>query len=213
MSLKIKMDIVNKYEYQENEDYREIIIKIPKETEKLENDFRYLGLDYNNLSIQDTHVLECEVIDTNDPQFSATMSTEISNIIIKANKEGYTTPFQDIKSIFAIIKSLGSEERDKLLAVLNIKKEEISNMKDAIKFANNIDCFELVNATDEEELSRYLVYNGYIDVEDLMDYADLYRLGKDYSEDKNMIKTEQGYLSQECDLKSEIKKEEEEEFE
>lgn len=213
MSLIMKLNIVNKHEYEENEDYREIIIKIPKETEKLERDFRYLGLDYNNLSIQDTHVLECEVIDTEDPQFSATMSAKMSNIIARANELGWTSPYQDIKAIFKIINNLTAEDRDKLLAILETKKEDILNIKDAIKFANNIDCFELVVADDEEELARRLIYNGDIDIEDLMDYADLYRLGQEYADDKNMKKTAQGYLKQECDLKNKIRKEEEEEFE
>lgn len=213
MSFKMKLNIVNKHEYEENEDYREIIIKIPKETEKLERDFRYLGLDYNNLSIQDTHVLECEVIDTSDPQFSATMSAELSNIIAKGNESGWTAPYQDVKAIFKIINNLNTEDRDKLLAILETRREDISNIKDAIKFANNIDCFELIVADDEEELARNLIYNGDIDIEDLMDYADLNRLGQEYADDKNMKKTTQGYLKQECDLKNEIKKEEEEEFE
>lgn len=209
----MKLNIVNKHEYEEKEDYREIVIKIPKETEKLEIDFKYLGLDYNNLSIQDTHVLECEVIDTEDPAFSATMSTEISNIIAKANESGWTSPYQDIKAIFNIIKNFNVEDRDKLLAILETRREDISNIKDAIKFANNIDCFELVVADDEEELARRLIYNGDIDIEDLMDYADLNRLGQEYADDKNMKKIAQGYLKQECDLKNEVKKEEEEEFE
>ncbi len=213
MSLIMKLNIVNKHEYEENEDYREIIIKIPKETEKLERDFRYLGLDYNNLSIQDTHVLECEVIDTEDPQFSATMSAKMSNIIARANELGWTSPYQDIKAIFKIINNLTAEDRDKLLAILETKKEDILNIKDAIKFANNIDCFELVVADDEEELARRLIYNGDIDIEDLMDYADLYRLGQEYADDKNMKKTAKGYLKQECYLKNKIRKEEEEEFE
>lgn len=213
MSLKMKLDIVNKHEYEENEDYREVIIKIPKETEKLERDFKYLGLDYNNLSIQDTHILECEVIDTEDPQFSSEISTHISNIIARANKLGLTSPYQDIKAIFKIINNLNIEDRDKLLAILETRKEDISNIKDVIKFANNIDCFELIVADDEEELARRLIYNGDIDIEDLMDYADLDRLGQEYADDKNMKKTAQGYLKQECDLKNEIGKEEEEEFE
>lgn len=213
MSLKMKLNIVNKHEYEEKEDYREIIIKIPNETEKLERDFEYLGLNYNNLHIQDTHVLECEVIDTQDPAFSATMSTEISNIIARANESGWTSPYQDIKAMFKIIKNFNVEDRDKLLAILETRREEISNIKDAIKFAHNIDCFELIVADDEEELARRLIYNGDIDMEDLMDYADLNRLGQDYADDKNMKKTAQGYLNQECDLKNEIKKEEEEEFE
>lgn len=211
----MKLNIVNKHEYEEKEDYKEIVIKIPKETEKLERDFRYLGLDYNNLSIQDTHILECEVIDTEDPAFSATMSTEISNIIARANESGWTSPYQDIKAMFKLIKNFNVEDRDKLLAILETKREEISNIKDAIKFAYNIDCFELIVADDEEELARRLIYNAYIDIEDLMDYADLSKLGEEYAEDKNMIKTTQGYLMQECDcdLRNEIKKEEEEEFE
>lgn len=213
MSLKMKLNIVNKHEYEEKEDYREIVIKIPKEIEKLEKDFRYLGLDYNNLSIQDTHVLECEVIDTEDPAFSATMSTEISNIIARANESGWTSPYQDIKAMFKIIKNFNVEDRDKLLAILETRRKEISNIRDAIKFAHNIDCFELIVADDEEELARRLIYNGDIDIEDLMEYADLNRLGQEYADDKNMEKTAQGYLKQECDLRNEIKKEEEEEFE
>lgn len=104
----------------------------------------YLGLNYNNLSIQDTHVLECKIIDTENLAFSDMMSTEISNIIARENDEGYTTPYQDIKRMFAIIKTLDSEDKYKLLAILKSKKEEISNIKDAIKFANNINCFELI---------------------------------------------------------------------
>lgn len=213
MSLKMKLNIVNKRQYEENEDYREVIIKIPKETEKMEEDFKYLGLNYNNLSIQDTHVLECEVIDTSDPQFSATMSTEISNIIARGNENGYTTPYQDIKRMFAIIRNLDSEDKYKLLAILESRREEISNIKDAIKFANNINCFELLEVDDEEELARKLIDNQEIDMEELMEYADLQRLGQDISENQRIIKTKQGYLRQECDLKNEIKKEEEEEFE
>ena len=97
MALTMKLNIVNKHEYEEQEDYREIILKIPNQRERLERDFRYLGLDYNNLSIQDTHILNCEVIDKSDPNFSAEMSTEISNIIARANDSGYTSPYQDIK--------------------------------------------------------------------------------------------------------------------
>ncbi|MCI8654600.1 MAG: hypothetical protein HFJ48_01820 [Clostridia bacterium] len=213
MSLKMKLNIVNKQEYEENEDYREIIIKIPKETEKLERDFKYLGLDYNNLSIQNTHVLKCEVIDTDNTEFSAIMSAEISDIIDKGKELGLTTPYQDIKQIFKLINDLSFRERDKLVAILEARMENILNIKDAIKYAKNIDCFELIEVDDEEELARHLICNGDIDIEDIIDYTDLDRLGQDYADNKNVKKTAQGYLKQECDLKSEIKKEEEEEFE
>lgn len=213
MSLKMKLNIVNKHEYEDNEDYREIIIKIPKELDKLERDFLYLGLSYNNLSIQDTHVLECKIIDTENSAFSDMMSTEISNIIARGNEDGYTTPYQDIKKMFAIIRSLDNEDKYKLLAILESRREEISNIKDAIKFANNINCFELIEVDDEEELARKLIDNQEIDMEELMEYADLQRLGQDISEDQRIIKTKQGYLRQDDELREERTQEDEEEFE
>lgn len=213
MALIMKLNIVNKHEYEEQDNYREIVLKIPNEKERLERDFKYLGLDYNNLLIQDTHILNCEVIDKSDPNFSAEMSTEISNIIARANDSGYTSPYQDIKKMFTIINTLDNEDKYKLLAILESERENISNIKDAIKFANNINCFELFDVYDEEELARRLIYNQEIYMEDVMEYADLQRLGKDISEDQRIIKTGQGYLRQNEELKQEKIQEEEEEFE
>jgi len=44
----IRIDIVNKVQYEESEYYKEIKILIPKDSEELEEDFEYLGLDYRN---------------------------------------------------------------------------------------------------------------------------------------------------------------------
>ena len=219
MSLKMKLNIVNKHEYEENEDYREVIVRIPKENEKLERDFRYLGLDYNNLSIQDAHVLECEVIDTSNPQFSAIMSTEISNIIAKANEDGYTTPFQDIKSMFNIIKLLDDEGRNKLLAVLEMKREQISNMKDAVKYGNNLDCFEYYNNINtHEEYAQKLIDEKEVTLDDVADYINMEELGEAYVNGNDGIFTDQGLIFETSTIEINVKnlaykKEEEEEFE
>jgi len=219
MSLKMKLNIVNKHEYEENEDYREVIVRIPKENEKLERDFRYLGLDYNNLSIQDAHVLECEVIDTSNPQFSAIMSTEISNIIAKANEDGYTTPFQDIKSMFNIIKLLDDEGRNKLLAVLEMKREQICNMKDAVKYGNNLDCFEYYNnISTHEEYAQELIDKKEVTLEDVADYINMEELGEAYVNGNDGIFTDQGLIFETSTIEINIKnlaykKEEDEEFE
>ena len=42
----IRLDIVNKEEYETSDIYREIKILIPRDSEDLERDFEYLGLDY-----------------------------------------------------------------------------------------------------------------------------------------------------------------------
>ena len=209
----IRIDMVNKKQYEESEIYKEIKIVIPRSSEELEKDFKYLDLEYENYTIQDTHIKECEFIDNKDPAFSASISKAMNDLIARANVSGYTTPFQDMKKFYNITKKIDSYERDKLLAIFEVKKEQINNIKDAIKYAQNINCFNLTEAYDNEELARKLIYNGEIDIEDLMEYADLDRLGEEYSEDKNMTRTEYGYLNQECDLKEYILQEKEEEFE
>ena len=209
----IRIDMVNKKQYEESEIYKELKIVIPRSSEELEKDFKYLDLEYESYTIQDTHIKECEFIDNKDPAFSASISKAMNDLIARANDSGYTTPFQDMKKFYNITKKIDSYERDKLLAIFEVKKEQINNIKDAIKYAQNINCFNLTEAYDNEELARKLIYNGEIDIEDLMEYADLDRLGEEYSEDKNMTRTEYGYLNQECDLKEYILQEKEEEFE
>lgn len=214
----MKLNVVNKYEYKENEDYREVIIKIPKETESLEIDFRYLGVDYNNLSINDTHVLKCKVIDTEDPFFSKVMTRELSDIIEKANKNGHTTPFQDIKKVFTIIKSINGEDKDKLLAVLEIKKEQIANMEDAVKYMKNLDCFEYYNNINtNEEYAQKLINNGDVSFDDVIDYINMEELGEAYINGNDGIFTNQGLIFETSPIKenaqNSIYKNEEEEFE
>ena len=217
----MKLNIVNTSEYEKNEDYREIVIKIPAETEKLERDFRYLGLNYNNLSIQDTYVLECEVIDSADPEFSLTMSTIISNIIARANKDGSITTFQDMNSMFNIIKSIGEEDREKLLTVFEIKQEQICNMKVAIKYANSLEFFEYYDDISTcEEYAQKLIDDQEVNLEDVVDYINMEELGKAYINGRNGFFSDyKGLLIEKCPVEKYMKEpiyrreEEEEEFE
>lgn len=179
--LEIKLNIVNKREYAENHNYREIIIKLPKSEEELKKDFEYLGLDYNNLSIQDTHIKECVVIDPNDLHFSGAISIEISNIIARANDLGWTTPYQDIKSMYTILTFLNEDERDKLLAVLEFKREQISNMKDAIEYCSHLSWYSFFSEINTpDEYAEELVKSRELDIDDIISYIDLRQLGMDY---------------------------------
>lgn len=208
-----RIDMVNKKQYEESEIYKEIKIIIPRTSEELKKDFEYLDLDYENYTIQDTHINECVFMDRDDEDFAVNISSYVNNIICKANKLGYTSPFQDIKKFFNMVRNFDEDEKDKILAILEVKEKQINNIRDIIKYAQNINCFNLTDAYDNHELGKRLVYQGKIDLEDLMDYADLDRLGKEYSEDKNMIKTQYGYLRQETDLVDHIEQDSEEELE
>ena len=193
--LEIKLNVVNKREYEENHNYREVIIRLPKSEEELKKDFEYLGLDYKNLSIQDSHILDCEVIVSDDPHFSGAISTELSNIIDRASDSGWTTPYQDIKSMYAILTFLNENERDKLLAVLEFKREQISNMKDAVKFGNNLNRFEFYNNIHSaEEYAEKLIEDGDVNARDIIDYIDLERLGNDYYKSEEGVFTNQGLI-------------------
>lgn len=195
--LEIKLNIVNKREYAENHNYREIIIKLPKSEEELKKDFEYLGVDYNNLSIQDTHIKECVVIDSNDPHFSGAISIELSNIIERANDLGWTTPYQDIKSMYAILTFLNEDERDKLLAVLEFKREQISNMKDAAEYCSHLSWYSFFNEINTpEEYAEELVKSRELDIDDIISYIDLRQLGMDYikSESRKNKFTQYGLL-------------------
>ena len=45
----LRIDIVNKNQYETSENYKEIKILVPNDSIELEKDFKYLGLDYYNL--------------------------------------------------------------------------------------------------------------------------------------------------------------------
>lgn len=208
-----KIDMVNKKEYEESEIYKEIKIIIPRSREELEKDFEYLGLNYNKYTTQDTHIKECIFMNKEDEDFAVNISGYINNIIRKADKLGYTTPFQDIKKFYNMVKDFNEYKQYKILAIMEAKENDIKNIKDVLKYAQNIDCFDLTEAYDNQELGRRLVYEGEIDIEDLMEYADMEQLGKEYAEDKNMVNTQYGYLKQERDLIDYIEQDNEEEFE
>ena len=208
----IRLDIVNKKEYEDlNKDYKEIKISIPKDSEELEKDFEYLGLDYKNLSLQDTHIKECAVICEEDPDFSVNVTGRLNRLIVRANDKGYTTPFDDMKEFYSLIKSIQPDDRDKLLAIFEAEEENITNIKDVLKYVKNLDRFYLDWASHSfEEYARNEIHLGELYMEDVLPYIDLETLGKDLIENANARLTDYGVL---CRMNEGMEQEEEEEFE
>lgn len=191
----IRLDIVNKEEYEASDIYREIKILIPRDSLDLERDFEYLGLDYRNLDIQDTHIKECEFICKDDPAFASDLSDEINLLIYRASDSGYTTPFNDIKEFYKIINSIEIGDRDKLLAVLKVERERITNIKDAIKFANSVDEYHLDgDSHSPEEFAGNEIHLGELYVDDLIPYVDMRVLGSNLIKERNAKITEYGVL-------------------
>ena len=206
----IRLDIVNKKEYEEyDKDYKEIKISIPKDSEKLEKDFEYLGLDYKNLNIKDTHIKECAVICEEDPDFSVNLTGRINRLIARANDQGYTTPFNDMKEFYNLINNIQPDDKDKLLAILESEEEHITNIKDVLKYVKNLDRFYLEwDSHSPEEFAKNAIHTGELYMDDVLPYIDLETLGTDLIEERNARLTDYGVL-----CRMDIGMEEEEEFE
>ena len=191
-----RFNVVNKKEFNRNPNCKNVIIEIPKKRELLKKDFEYLGLDYKNLSIQDTQILTCEIIETNDLKFSKNLSNKIEQIIKKANEMGKATTYQDIKNMYFVIKTLESEyERKTLLAVLELKKNEICNINDVVRFCNNLDWFVLgENIKNLDDYGEYLLDE--LSISEIIEYIDLKRLGKAYLDKDRETFTEYGMISE-----------------
>ena len=154
-----------------------------------------MGLDYRNLDIQDTHIKECEFICKDDPAFASDLSDEINLLIYRASDSGYTTPFNDIKEFYKIINSIEIGDRDKLLAVLKVERERITNIKDAIKFANSLDEYHLDgDSHSPEEFAGNEIHLGELYVDDLIPYVDMRVLGSNLIKERNAKITEYGVL-------------------
>ena len=208
----IRLDIVNKEEYETSDIYREIKILIPRDSEDLERDFEYLGLDYRNLDIQDTHIKECEIVCKNDPAIASDLTDELNMLIDRASNSGYTTPFNDMRVLYELLNNIKISDRDKLLAVLKTERERITNIKDAIKFANNIDEYHLDGDSHSlEEFVENEIHLGELYMDDVIQYIDLKTLGKDLINQRNGKLTEYGVL---CRMDEGMENyQEEEEFE
>lgn len=208
----IRLDIVNKEEYEKIEEYREIKILVPRDSIDLERDFEYLGLDYRNLNIKDTHIKECEIICKDDPAFASNLSDEINILIDRASDSGFTTPFNDMKEFYMVLRNIETTNRDKLLAVLKAERERINNIQDAIKFANNIDEYYLdTDSHSAEEFAKNEIHLGELYMDDVMPYIDFKSLGNDLINNRNAKLTEYGVL---CRMDEGMENsQEEEEFE
>ena len=208
----IRLDVVNKKEYENhNRDYREIKISIPKDSEELEKDFDYLGLDFKYLNPQDTHIKECSVIFEDDPDFSINITGMLNNMMIRQSNLGYTTSFNDMKELYNSIQNLNASDRNKLLALFKAEEDKIKNVKDVIKYIKNLDKFYLdENSFSYEQFAENEIDLGEVYMDDVLPYIDLETLGKDLIEDRNAKLTDYGVL---CRMDEGMEQEDEEEFE
>lgn len=208
MGLKIKINVVNKYEYNDDIDYKEVVVRLPIKEEQLNDIFWYLKVSDK----KDAQVLSCEVVDENDPHFSAVMGTVILSLIYRGKDVNYKTSYHDIKAIYDILQYSDDEVRDKILAIYELTNDRLSNIKDFIKYLDNMEEFEFHrNITTAEQYADELIDDSEVDMYDLIDFVDKEALGNTYCENNDGKFTDYGLIFPVDSLT--FNNEEEEEFE
>ena len=214
----LKVEVVNKKEFEESSNYSKIIVYLPSTDEVLKEKFKRINLDFDRLTIQDTHITKCEIVNFEDyilaERFNKVMEYELD----KFSNNSYTTPFQEIELLCKEIKKFDNIKMQKFLALEEIKDKNINYIHDLVECAKQISNYELLpNVNDLNDMGKYLVNETghFDDIIFLKDYIDYYKLAKDYTREGctyNGDFTEYGYImKKEFEENIENKKESEEE--
>ena len=211
-----EIEIVNKKEYEEASIYSSVIMYLPSTNEIMKEKLNKINLDYDNLSIQDTHILKCNLLNFYNPylvnKFNQLMKNEIEKF---SNQYGYTTPLQEIEKLGEQIKKFDNSMMIKFLSLADVKENKITNINDLAEIASNIKKYELIpDIQNYEQLGKYLVKETghFEDVYILDDYINYEQLAKEYTKKGytyNGDFTEFGYLIKNKNLENENENEEE----
>lgn len=216
----LKVEVVNKKEFEESEMYSKVIIYLPTDNEILKEKFKKINLDYDRLTIQDTHITKCELVNFEDgillERFNSVMKYEIE----KFSDNSYTTPFQKIELLCKEIKNFDNIKMQKFLALTEIKDNNINYIHDLIRCAKQTSNYELLpDVNDLSDMGKYLVNETghFDDISVLEEYIDYYKLAKDYTKKGHIYNgefTEYGYIMKKEFIENEnIVEEEEVEYE
>ena len=196
----LKVEVVNKKEFEDSSNYTKVIIYLPESNEVLKDKFKRINLDYDRITIQDTHITKCEIVNFEDyilaDRFNKVMEYELQ----KYFNNSYTTPFQEINLLCKEIKKFDNVNMQKFLALEEIKDKKINYIHDLVKCAKEISHYELLsNVNDLTDMGKYLVNETghFDDISFLKDYIDYYKLAKDYTRKGytyNGEFTEYGYI-------------------
>ena len=214
----LKVEVVNKKEFEESSNYSKIIVYLPSTDEVLKEKFKRINLDFDRLTIQDTHITKCEIVNFEDYILAERFNKVVEYELDKFSNNSYTTPFQEIELLCKEIKKFDNIKMQKFLALEEIKDKNINYIHDLVECAKQISNYELLpNVNDLNDMGKYLVNETghFDDISFLKDYIDYYKLAKDYTREGctyNGDFTEYGYImKKEFEENIENKKESEEE--
>lgn len=214
----LKVEVANKKEFEKSSNYSKIIIYFPATDEVLKEKFKRVNLDFDRLTIQDTHITKCEIVNFSDPILAERFNRVMKYELEKFSNNSYTTPFQEIELLSKEVKRFDNIKMQKFLALVEINDKKINYIHDLVECAKQISNYELLpNVNDLNDMGRYLVNETghFDDISFLKDYIDYYKLAKDYTREECIYNgefTEYGYIMKKQFEENIEKREVEEEF-
>lgn len=196
----LKIEVVNKKEFENSQIYSRVIIYLPESKEILKEKFKQIKLDYDKLTAQDTYVTKCEIVNFSDEILEGRFNKAINYEVEKFLKAGYSVPFNKMHELYEKVKKFDNISMCKFLALEYTKSDTIKNINDLINCTKQISNYNILpQVSDYNDMGRYLVNEtGHFDEVSLLeDYIDYDRLARDYTKNGCVYSgefTEYGYL-------------------
>lgn len=218
----LQIEVANRKLFEESSYNNRITLCLPIETERLKQKFELIGLNFDNLSKDDTHITFCRLVNYKNEKLSNAFDFVIEKLIDKIpNKYENMISFQEVESLYNEIKNYDNISMSKLVAILEANENNITNFEQIVEYAKNTKQYEVIpDIKNYEDMGRYLVNETghFDDVCHLEDYINYEKLAKDYTQKGytyNGDFTSSGFLIKKEEFEIEINKpkEEEEEFE
>ena len=218
----LQIEIANRKFFEETVYDNRITLCLPIETERMKEKLELIGLDFDNLSKDDTHITFCRLVNYKNEKLSDAFDFSIEKLIDKITyKYEDRISFQEIEELYNEIKNYDNVTMSKLVAILEANQNNITNFEQIVEYAKNTKQYEVIpDIKNYEDMGRYLVNETghFDDVSHLEDYIDYEKLAKDYTQKGytyNGDFTSSGFLikKEEFEIENNKPKEEEEEFE
>lgn len=218
----LQIEVANRKFFEESVYDNRITLCLPIQTERMKEKLELIGLDFENLSKDDTHITFCRLVNFKNEKLSDAFDFSIEKLIDKITyKYENWISFQEIEELYNEIKNYDNVTMSKLIAILEANQNNITNFEQIVEYAKNTKQYEVISdIKNYEDMGRYLVNETghFDDVSHLEDYIDYEKLAKDYTQKGytyNGDFTSTGFLikKQDFELVNDKSNEEEEEFE
>lgn len=212
--LNVRLTIYNNIN---KEEIKSIRIKLPKQEQELKKDFAELNLNYENLKENETRIKDIRIFvdDEKEAKNTRTMMDNetisiigllLDEIIKKADTNGINTSYNKLEEIYKLLESKTKPELVKIEMMLELEMDNINNLQEAIGIIKRDNEYNYYpHVTGKDDFAKMKIEEEYPNDLWLINYLDLYKLGRDITNNANYKYTVQGLIEKKENIQ-EIKK-------